>query len=616
MITLARRYARAVRARLRSASSPPPPTTQPDAEPAPWELIDPVALADDLGAIVAEPDATVRTWIERKPPAAMYLHRVEPHAGAPQRRRAGELLSGSFRAHTTIPARREALPPRWDQLEDSTRTEEMYRHSLTWLVPLVSVAYTDDDVDLWRLITEVVESWITENSTPPGRSPGAWHDHAVAFRIRVLDWFVELYRRRQQVDERLLRLVVASIYQHGEYLVDDTTHGPRSNHALEAAGSLLSVCISYPQLRTAETWSEVAVERVEAYVDQAFAPDGFSKEQSPRYHFFILRRLAALVAYLSEVGHPVPDGVRECLRRASEVWPWLIRDDGSLPRIGDSNERPIPHWRQALAEIGGEPPAAAPSCVPNPRPDAAALLASPDGIYAVMRGHHPDDPATVDTHVVFKTGYFRFPHFHHDGLSFVLYALGRDWLIDPGPHSYEYDRWERQYLCSSSAHNVVEVDGPFDVHPAEVIDIARTDTGDSVTARHHLEQAVHTRTVEHRPDRGLRVRDELAISDQQRHMVRQLFHVHPDCEVETVGDRTLRLRAPTGDQCTITQAHAGSWSIVRGRREPTPLGWYSPRPMTIAPIATCVYAVETDGRAAFDTLIEVTPAAPDGTGGA
>jgi hypothetical protein len=231
-----------------------------------------------------------------------------------------------------------------------------------------------------------------------------------------------------------------------------------------------------------------------------------------------------------------------------------------------------------------------------------------------MRGHHPDEPATVDTHVVFKTGYFRFPHFHHDGLSFVLYALDREWLIDPGPHSYEYERWERRYLCSSSAHNVVEVDGPFDVHAVDVTAIARTASGDAVTVRHHLDGAVHTRTLEHRPPRTLHVHDEVVVSDRQRHTVRQLFQVHPDCEVEADGDRALRLLAPTGDRCTITQARAGTWRIVRGQRDPTPLGWYSPRPMTIAPIATCVYEVETDGHAEFDTLIDVVPAVSSDAG--
>ena len=82
-----------------------------------------------------------------------------------------------------------------------------------------------------------------------------------------------------------------------------------------------------------------------------------------------------------------------------------------------------------------------------------------------------------------------------------------------------------------------------------------------------------------------------------------------------VGADRIELLAPTGERCTITQALAGSWSIARGRREPTPLGWYSPRPMTIAPIATCVYEVETDDRAAFDTLIEVRPAPPDAADG-
>jgi hypothetical protein len=608
MMVLARRCVRAVRARLRSSSpAPARPPEQTEAAPAPWKLIDATALADDLGVIVGDPAGAVRAWIERKPAPAMYLHRAEPQASAVQRRKTRELLAGEFRPHTTIRVRREALPPQWEPLADSTRTEEMYRHSLTWLEPLVSVAHTDDDDDVWCLATDVVVSWITSDATAQVRSPGAWHDHAVAFRVRILCWFLELYRRRPAVDESVVRLVAASIYQHGIFLADETTQRPRSNHALEAAGSLLSACISLPELRTAPEWSELAGQRLESYVAQALAPDGFSREQSPRYHFFIVRRLVALVSYLGAVEHPIPAGVREGLERAAEVWPWLIRDDGTLPRIGDSNERPIPHWRRSLTEIGGEPPRAAPSSLPNPRDDAAALLATVGGIYAVMRGHHPDQAAMVDTHVVFKTDYFHFPHFHRDGLSFVLYALGREWLIDPGPHSYEYERWERRYLCSSSAHNVVEVDGPFDVHPVEVIDIRRTLTGDLVRARHRLDTAVHTRTIEHRPPRGLRVHDKIEVTDQQRHVVRQLFQVHPECEIDPDGDRTLRLRAPTGDHCTIMQATAGSWRVVRGQREPTPLGWYSPRPLEIAPIATCVYEIETNDRAEFDTRIDVVP---------
>jgi hypothetical protein len=616
MTNLARRYVRAVRARLRSSSAPARPPEETKAAPAPWELIDATALADDLGVIVTDPAGAVRAWIERKPAPAMYLHRAEPQASAVQRRKARELLAGEFRPHTTIRARREALPPQWEPLADSTRTEEMYRHSLTWLEPLVSVAHTDENDDVWRLATDVVVSWITSDAAAQVRSPGAWHDHAVAFRVRILCWFLELYRRRPAVEESVVRLVAASIYQHGIFLADDTTQRPRSNHALEAAGSLLSVCISLPELRTAPEWSELAGQRLESYVAQALAPDGFSREQSPRYHFFIVRRLVALVSYLGAVEHPIPAGVREGLELAAKVWPWLIRDDGTLPRIGDSNERPIPHWRRSLTEIGGEPPRAAPSSLPNPRDDASALLATEGGIYAVMRGHHPDQAAMVDTHVVFKTDYFHFPHFHRDGLSFVLYALGREWLIDPGPHSYEYERWERQYLCSSSAHNVVEVDGPFDVHPVEITDISRTLTGDLVTARHRLDTAVHTRTIEHRPPRGLRVHDEITVTDQQRHIVRQLFQVHPECEIDPDGDRTLRLLAPTGDHCTITQATAGSWRVVRGQREPTPLGWYSPRPMEIAPIATCVYEVETDDHAEFDTRIDVGPGSSADSGDA
>jgi hypothetical protein len=50
--------------------------------------------------------------------------------------------------------------------------------------------------------------------------------------------------------------------------------------------------------------------------------------------------------------------------------------------------------------------------------------------------------------------------------------------------------------------------------------------------------------------------------------------------------------------------------VVRGQRDPEPLGWYSPQPRVIAPIATCVYEVTARDRVEFETHIEVL-AAPD-----
>jgi hypothetical protein len=570
-----------------------------------WKRADATMMADRLGRIVAAPDVALREWVERKPARATYLHPVEPEATPAQRRRAGELLAGAFTPHTSVAARQEDLPPQWHARFDRGRSEEMYRHCLRWLEPLVAVAHVDDDDHVWRVATGVVTSWINDNSTPPGRSEGAWHDHAVAMRVRILCWFFELYRRRPRVDLDVLRLLVASIHQHGLYLADASTYSALSNHALEANGSLLAICAALPELRRAAAWERLAQERLERYVADAFTADGFSKEQSPRYHFFILRRLAAVVSFLHAVDHPVKPAVVECLHRATIVWPWLVRDDGSVPRVGDSNDRNIPHWRRSLVDTtGGDLPRPAPSTMPNVRGDAAAMLLSFDAGYAVLRGHHPDEAATDDTHVLFKCNYFRFPHFHHDGLSFVFYALGREWLIDPGPHSYEYQRWERRFLCSSSAHNVVEVGGPFGVHPVELVEATRSSEGDRVTVRHQLENAVHTRTLEHRPPRRLRIVDEIEVTDGRIHDVRQLFHVHPDCAVDRHADDRLELRAPGGDRCLIRQRTEGTWHMASGQREPEPLGWYSPRFMVLEPIETWRYDVRSGGHVRFETVIE------------
>lgn len=572
-----------------------------------WRRADATMVAGRLRRVVASPATALRQWVERKPLSATYLHPVEPEATTRTRAAAAQLLEGQFSPHTSIPVRYEPLPPRWAAPMDRPRTEEMYRHSLRWLEPLVIVAAADDDAEAWHAATDVVVSWIAANSRAPGRSDGAWHDHAVSIRARVLCWFFELYRRRPAPDPAVLRLLVASIHQHGLFLADPANYTPRSNHALETDGSLLAICATVPELRSVDAWQRLARRRMERYVADAFTDDGFSREQSPRYHFFVLRRLAAVVGYLDAVGRPAPAAVSARLHDAAVVWPWLVRADGSLPRVGDTNDRAIPHWRRSLCETtGAEPPAPRASVMPNPRADASALLVSFDAGYAVLRGHAPDQAAHGDdTHVLFKCNYFRYPHFHHDGLSFVLYALGREWLIDPGPHSYEYDRWERRYLCSSSAHNTVEVGARFDVHDVELVDVARTVTGDRVVARHLLGHATHTRTVEHRPPRVVHVRDEVVVADGRTHDVRQLFHVAPDCTAIVHDGDQLILTAPNGARCVISQRAPGRWRLVRGQRFPEPLGWWSPKQLTIEPITTASFELQTAATAVLDTTIEV-----------
>ncbi len=574
-----------------------------------WQRADATVLAGRLQRIVGSRSAALQQWRERKPLPATFLHPVAPEATAAVRASAARLLDGRFTPHASVREQREPLPPRWAERDDGRRTEQMYRHSLRWLEPLIIVAYADGAERAWQTATGVIVSWIKGNSRPPGQSRGAWHDHAVSIRVRVLCWFFELYRRRPDADAAVLRMLVASIHQHALFLADPSTYTPRSNHALETNGSLLAVCVTVPELRGAAEWERLARRRLERYAAAAFTDDGFSKEQSPRYHFFILRRLAAIVSYLDAVGRPVPPVVAERLHQATVVWPWLVRADGTLPRVGDTNDHAIAHWRRSLIETtNAEPPPPCPSTMPNPRTDGAALLVSFDAGYAVLAGHHPGEPPDRDdTHVLFKCNYFRFPHFHRDGLSFVLYALGREWLIDPGPHSYEYDRWERRHLCSSSAHNTVEVGARFDVHPVEFVDAARTATDDRVTVRHLLGHATHTRTLEHRPPRQVRIIDEIAVADGEMRDIRQLFHVHPDLVTHMGTGGRLELRAPDGARCLITQAHDGVWRTVRGQRYPEPLGWRSPRQLTIEPITTCSFSLQSDSFARFETHIAIHP---------
>jgi len=66
-----------------------------------------------------------------------------------------------------------------------------------------------------------------------------------------------------------------------------------------------------------------------------------------------------------------------------------------------------------------------------------------------------DADATYLLHDVAPFGY---GHQHEDKLHFVLWAHGRQLVLDPGNFSYDRSRW-RRYVLATYGHNTVMVDG-------------------------------------------------------------------------------------------------------------------------------------------------------------
>ena len=589
--------------------------TQPAADA--WKTINPRVLAEKLAPLLDPKAASPDYWHTKPPLPATFYYARKPVASKRDREDVCKLKAGEFRPSYIFDWQPLGVPPPWGKTPDGNTSWDFYRHALRWTEPLVKTWAADGDADSINLMKKILTDWIDQNGVYPGQSDYAWYDHAVAGRLRMFCWFWEVWRASDDYDPEFAKLLLAAIYQHAQCTCDPKVYPANSNHGLDMTGSLLAAALTLPEFKESADWEKLGLRRLSQYAEQQFSPEGFHLEQSPFYHRYVLDRLGRTAAFLHANGRSLPDEFVGSMRRAEAAWHWLRRTDGTAPTIGDTPV--INRSLRAVADdlLGGaDAMRASLSPPPNPRDDGSHFLMSFAAGYAIFTTYLPyDPPQTVpdaQTHVVFKCNSFQSPHYHHDALSFVLYALGREWLVDSGQLNYEEETAPRLYMRSARAHNVVLIDDEdFDFHPLELIDSGRDARGDFVSVRHKLPQAVHTRTFRFIPPRTIEITDELEATDGQSHVYAQLFHAAPDLTVEPPTGPAAELAADTGERCRIEQnGTAGEWSLIKGQTEPVYQGWYSPKYNELQQNAVLCYRTpEPLAKCTFKTRITVLPAA-------
>jgi hypothetical protein len=577
-----------------------------------YRQLDACALAERLDERFADRAATDMGYWQVKPQlAATYVYPLRPERWSTDVRAVAAMKGGECQVSRLFPAQAVGVPPPWDDNPFDNRTYDLYLHALQWTVPLTRVWASTEDTESLRLKRAVVESWIRSNSQPPGMSPYAWGDHATASRLQVFCWFWELWRTSDDFDAEFARLLLASIYQHAVYMTDTRQYTPTSNHALHMDGALLAAALTFPEFAAAAEWRALAERRLSEFMERNFSPAGFNLEQSPAYHLYVVEQVGRIIAFLRANGQPLPRTVMATTERSIAVWPWLLRADGQVANVGDSAGGRPSNWRRTVAGFwGDELPPAAPSSGTAPRPEAGGFLVCDRAGYAICTSYPIEEakPAT-DIYALFRCNSWRHSsHCHCDALSFVLFGLGREWLVDSGKLNYEETTPERKYMISARAHNVLLVDqADFDFCPVEVVDFGRTAEFDFVVARHELPSARHERRFEFHPPRTIVLVDEVGATDGAAHTVTQLFHAAPDLQVEILSARQACLHSPDGSRCVIEQTgDEGMWSVITGQTEPVVQGWYSREFNERVPSPVLHYtSAAAAGRHRFETRIEL-----------
>ena len=311
--------------------------------------------------------------------------------------------------------------------------------------------------------------------------------------IRAVNWLWGYYLCQDSpalTNEFRLRLI-CSLLDHGRYIVGnlERTATLTSNHYLSDLAGLAFLALTFPELREATHWKQIALDGLWEEMEKQVYSDGVDFEASTAYHRLVTELFLVPILLCQANSIPVPDRIMERLEQMFEVVLYLTRSDGTMPVIGDADDGRLlklswhtgPHaftdmryllaigatlferadfaaaagdrWEDALWLLG--PAVLDTRARLNAQP--TSLLTShafPKGGLYVMR--HDDMHLVIDAGPNGQNG--NGGHAHNDILSFELFA-GRPWIVDPGSYVYTADYRERNRFRSTAYHNTVVVDG-------------------------------------------------------------------------------------------------------------------------------------------------------------
>lgn len=321
----------------------------------------------------------------------------------------------------------------------------------------------------------------------PGRGIAWAHAQEVALRAVAWLWAHRLSGGLGAFDEDARRLWLATLLAHGDYVASHLADQPVThNHLVSESAGLATLGLALPALPPAARWRKLGLRLLWRELAKQVDDEGVHGEHSTHYHAFVLDSFLAVLLLAERAGVAVPRAARERIGRMAGALALWLREDGTLPAIGDTDAGRA--WR-----LGGDPldrrDLLAAAAVAFARDDWGAIAGDAAGAFWLTGGRAVpgagalappgcahrfadaglgiarsgfDRAAEI---VVLRCGPTRFrpdvlrSHMHADALSLLWRSGGEDVLVDPGTYLYsEGDGW-RAALRGSSAHSCVVLDG-------------------------------------------------------------------------------------------------------------------------------------------------------------
>jgi len=351
----------------------------------------------------------------------------------------------------------------WEQNPLNNRSWQWRLHWFSFLQYLLAYHHVSGNDSVLCFAREAIQSWLAAYLDTDTDHPFEfiWHDHATALRAEQLVLFSYYCRDHApfwaaEHDEFLSDLEQA-LQRFGQRLAQDDFYSQHTNHGLEQVRVLLllgTVC----EGEHAQRWQQIATQRLGSELAFSFTEDGVHVENSPAYHIFVFKVfLGIIVDYPEEVLGDLAERFHQFSLKALDFIAHILRPDGTLPPIGDTEQlrtsdayqqmfgdtREYQHFLYAVTQ--GQQ-----GVMP-----AALNRVYPRSGYAIFRDCWPAaEHYKKAFHLVVKAGCSSRYHHQQDEGHISLYAGGEDWLIDSGMYNYINQDPVRKYMRSRYGHNV------------------------------------------------------------------------------------------------------------------------------------------------------------------
>jgi hypothetical protein len=267
-----------------------------------------------------------------------------------------------------------------------------------------------------------------------------FNDHALAARSIVVTEVWRLYRQSKAYHLRQATALLGYVQKLSRLLLEDRLFQYRSNHGIMQSLSLLHLGIAFPVLDVSESSIRVGKRRLMSQLEYYVNSEGVILEHSPGYHRNGLGRLAAVARYFGLLGEPVSDDFATRYRKALDFLAALRRPDGTLPPIGDTDDRPLSAIQVVSLDhhVALEPLRDQPAELPAPPATTAAPGA---GWIILWDGLSSWPEASGLTQTVLHWGNFPTAvHKHADDMAISLWSHGSQWVRSVGLWPYVASR--------------------------------------------------------------------------------------------------------------------------------------------------------------------------------